>query len=214
MRPRGLPAVFAALVLVACRDEAHPAPPAPVEPPVTTPLSIPEGPVSGRVHGAPFTMRDARYVVDKRVGYAHTDILLSSGSAESPCAPALPAQSTSVWLRLDGPGRLVTGDLRTGPGHADSWQVHYQAYDGERWLGVGDGSALVSLQEPGADGRLTGGIAVCFPDESRSCVSGSFDAVSCPPSIDQPVRGTPPPEAIPPQYLPRITASASGAPGH
>lgn len=202
--------VVAALALVACRDERRLAAPSLVEPPVTAAQSIPEGPVSGRVHGVPFTTRDARYVVDRRVAYAHTDILLSSGSAESPCAPVVPAQSTSIWLRLDGPGRIATGDVRTGPGQVGEWQVHYQVYDGdgEAWSGVGGGSALVSLQEPGPDGRLSGGIAVCFPDEAKSCVSGSFDAVSCPPSIDQPVRGTPPPEAIPPQYLQRVAGSS------
>ncbi len=45
---------------------------------------------------------------------------------------------------------------------------------------------------------------MCFPDETKSCVSGSFDAVACPASIDQPVRGTPPAEAIPPAYLKRV----------
>jgi hypothetical protein len=99
--------------------------------------------------------------------------------------------------------------VRTGPGRTGTWRVYYQVYDGETWSGAGDGSALVSLQEPGPDGRLTGGLAVCFPDDAKSCVSGSFDAVSCPPSIDQPVRGTPPPEAVPPQYLQRVSASSS-----
>jgi hypothetical protein len=213
MNPRGRQAlahavaVAVALALVACREERHLAPPAHVDPPVTTPQSIPEGPVSGRIHGAPFTMRDARYVVDKRVAYAHTDILLSSGSAESPCAPAVPAQSTTVWLRLEGPGRIAAGDARTGPGQTGAWRVHYQVFDGEAWSGVGDGSALVSLAEPGPDGRLSGGLAVCFPDETKSCVAGSFDAVSCPPSIDQPVRGTPPPEAVPPQYRERVSGA-------
>jgi len=206
MRRPGWTPVIAALALAACRDEVHPAPPTSVEPPVTTTQSIPDGPVSGRIHGAPFTMRDARYVVDRRMAYEHTDVLLSSGSAESACAPVSPAQSTMVWLRLDGPGKIGIADVRTGPGRTGTWQVHYQAYDGEKWIGVGDGSALVSLNEPGPDGRLTGGIAVCFPDDARSCASGSFDATSCPPSIDQPVRGTPPPEAVPPQYLQRVGA--------
>jgi len=203
--------IVAALALIACRDESHPAPSKPVEPPMTSPESIPDAPVTGLLHGAPFTMRDARYVVDRRVGYAHTDILLSSGTAESSCAPVSPAQSTGVWLRLDGPGKIETADVRVGPGKEGSWSVHYQAYDGEAWVGAGEGSALVSLHEPGPDGRLPGRVAVCFPQDTKSCVSGSFEAVSCPPTIDQPVHGTPPPEAIPPQYLHRVTASASAA---
>jgi hypothetical protein len=209
MRAQGQALLLGFAALVACRDEAHPAAPRAVEPPMLSPQSIPEAPVTGRLHGTPFTMRDARYVIDRRVGDAHTDLLLSSGAAESACAPVSPMQSSSVWLRLEGPGKIETADVRTGPGQPAAWSVHYQVYDGEAWLGVGDGSALVSLHEPGPDGHLSGGIAVCFPDDAKSCVSGSFDAVGCPPSIDQPVRGAPPPEAIPPQYLQRVSASAS-----
>jgi hypothetical protein len=193
------------LGLVACRDELHATPAKPLEPPVLTPESIPEAPVSGRIHGEPFAMREARYIVDRRVAYAHTDILLSSGTAESACAPVAPAQSTSLWLRLDGPAKIETTTARVGPGKDGPWSVHYQVYDGAAWSGVGEGSALLSLHEPGPDGKLSGGIAVCFADDAKSCVSGSFDATSCPPTVDQPVRGSPPPEAIPPQYLQRVS---------
>jgi hypothetical protein len=201
--------LVAALSLFACRDEVHPAAARPVEPPVSTPESIPEAPVTGLIHGTPFAMRDARYVVDRRVGYAHTDLLLSAGTAESACAPVSPAQSTSVWLRLEGPGKIETADVRVGPGKAVTWSAHYQVFDGQTWIGAGEGSALVSLHEPGPDGRLSGGIAVCFPDDAKSCVSGSFEAMGCPAMIDQPVRGSPPPEAVPPQYLQKVTAAGS-----
>jgi hypothetical protein len=207
MRPHVLPAVFAVLAfaaLAACRDEAHPPPAAAVEPPVASPEAIPDAPVSGRVHGAPFVLRDARYVEDRRPGYGHTDIVLSTGAAETTCAPVSPGTSTSVWLRLEGAGRIQSANVRAGPGAATPWSVHYQVFDGGAWLGVGEGSALVTLHEPGPDGRIAGGIAVCFPDESKSCVSGSFDAVACPPRIDQAVRGTLPPEAIPPEYQKRV----------
>jgi hypothetical protein len=207
--PRPSFLAFGVVALLGCRDEVHATPAKPLEPPILAPEAIPEAPVSGRIHGAPFAMRDARYVVDRRVAYAHTDILLSAGTAESACAPVTPAQSTSVWLRLDGPAKIETTSARVGPGKEGSWSVHYQLFDGEAWIGAGEGSALLSLHEPGPDGKLSGGIAVCFSDDAKSCVSGSFDATSCPPSIDQPVRGTPPPEAIPPQYLQRVSAAAS-----
>lgn len=215
MRGAG-PVLFAALAaLLGCRDELHPPAPKPVEPPIGSPESIPDAPVSGRLHGAPFAMRDARYVVDRRVAYAHTDILLSAGTAENACGPITPPQGPSVWLRLDGPGKIASTSGRVGPGAdgtgAATWQVHYQLYDGERWIGQGDGTALLVLREPGADGRLSGGIAVCFPDDDKSCVQGSFDALACPPTIDQPVRGTPAPEAIPPQFAPKLVPAASGA---
>ncbi len=200
------------VVLAACRDEAHPAPGTPVEPPLSSPEAIPDAPVSGRIHGAPFALRDARYVIDRRVGYAHTDIVLSAGTAEAACAPVAPRESTSVWLRMDGPGKIATERGRVGPGGEGTWRVHYQVHDQTGWSGVGEGAAVLVLHEPGPDGRLSGGLAVCFSDEAKSCVSGSFDALGCPPTIDQPVRGTPPPEAVPPQYLKRIEAPAPPAP--
>lgn len=196
-------ALLAVLVVAACRAEQKPSPAAAREPPVSSPEGIPDAPLSGTIHGRPFVLRDARYVPDRRPGYAHTDILLSSGTADSACAPVVPATATSVWLRLEGPDPIEATSTRTGPGTTSRWSVHYQAFDG-RWLGVGDGSALVSLQAPAPDGRVAGGLAVCFSDDERSCVSGSFDAVACPPRIDQPVRGTPPSEAVPPEYARRM----------
>ncbi len=207
MKPPRVMTLVAAhtLVLLACRDEAHPSPVRPIDPPVSSPGAIPDAPVSGRIHGAPFALRDARYVIDRRVGYAHTDVLLSSGTSEGACGPVMPSQSTTLWLRLEGPGKLTSTSVRLGPGAESAWQVHYQVFDHGAWTGAGDGSALLVVHEPGADGRLSGGIAVCFPDASKSCVSGSFEAVGCPTTLDQAVRGTPPPEAIPQQYLQRVS---------
>jgi hypothetical protein len=201
----------ASLALVsACRDEVlRPASRA-VEPPVVSASAIPDAPVNGTVHGAQFVLRDARYVVDRRVGFAHTDIKLSAGKAESPCGPILPGHATSIWLRLEGEPALGPPDFKLAPGEDGPWSVHYQAFDGDAWMGVGEGSAIVSLREPGPDGRLSGGIGVCFMDDRKSCVSGSFEAMSCPPSIDQPVRGAVQPEAIPPRY--RLKMFDAGAP--
>ncbi len=197
------------MVLVAsCRDELTPPPSVRVEPPVASPEAIPDALVSGRVRGATFVAREARYIVDRRPGYAHTDIVLSSGAAESPCGPISPPTSASVWLRLEGSDPIRSTSLRVGAQGPSAWQVHYQVFDGTAWAGVGGGVALLVLQEPGPDGRVTGGLAACFPDENKSCVSGSFDAVACPPTIDQPVRGTPPPEAIPEAYSRRVLDAA------
>ena len=197
-------AVLAALgALTSCRDEVLRPSPHPVEPPVASPSAIPDAPVNGTVHGAQFVVRDARYVVDRRVGFAHTDIKLSAGKSENPCGPIAPAHATSVWLRLDGEPQLGSKDFKIAPGDQGGWSVHYQAFD-EAWMGVGEGAAVVTLREPGPDGRLSGGIAVCFVDDKKSCVSGSFEALSCPPTIDQPVRGAVQAEAIPPKYRLRM----------
>jgi hypothetical protein len=206
--PLTLPALVGLLAMASCQDEAHPAPVVAVEPPVASPEAIPDAPVSGRIHGAPFVLRDARYVIDRRTGYAHTDIALSSGTTETACAPVSPPTSTTVWLRLEGPDRIESTNARVGPGTPGRWSVHYQVFEENAWVGVGNGSAVVSLHEPGPDGHLSGGLAVCFSDESKSCVSGSFEAVACPSRLDQTVRGTLPPEAIPPAYLQRVLLDA------
>ena len=204
MSRRALWLAAAAVVVAACRDEAHPIAVKPVEPPVASPNAIPDAPVTGTLHGAPFVLRDARYVVDKRIGYEHTDIKLSAAASEGPCGTLSPANAPSVWLRLAGPRKIETKDLVVSPEAPGEWAVHYQVFDGEHWVGEGDGTAVLSLREPGPDGRVSGGIAVCFPGDRKSCVSGSFDAQSCPPRIDQPVRGSPPPEAVPEKYRARM----------
>ncbi len=192
---------FLLVLLGACRPESHAPSRRPVEPPVESPNGIPDAPLNGTVHGTPFTVRDARYVVDRRIGYAHTDILLSSAKADTPCGPLSHTHATSVWLRLEGAGAVEPKDWRLGAAAGGPWSVHYQAFDDNRWAGVGDGDALLSIREATSDGHLTGGLAACFSDDQRSCVSGSFDALNCPVTLDQPVRGAVAPEAIPPRYL-------------
>ncbi len=192
-------AVVLLFALAACREEAHPRH-APAEPPVASPNAIPDAPVNGTLHGTQFVLREARYVVDRRVGYQHTDLVLSAGTAGAPCGPIEPAHATSVWLRLEGEPLARAAEVRLAPGDPGPWSVHYQIWDDDHWLGVGEGGALLAIREPGPDGHLSGGLAVCFSDDKRSCVSGSFDAQSCPPSIDQPVRGALPVEAIPARY--------------
>jgi hypothetical protein len=206
MTPR---AAWIGLVVVAgCRDPL-PAPSAVnVEPPMGSIDGIPTAPVNGTLHGLVFVARDARYIVDRRDGYAHTDIKLSASALEAPCAPFRPDTTSSLWIRIDGPSPLETRDLRVGPGLGRPYSVHYQVHDGERWIGVGNGSALLSLHAPGPDGHVAGAIAVCFPDRDKSCVSGSFDAVSCPSRLDLPARGAPPIEREPPP----TRASSSAAP--
>ena len=212
MKPVARTLALAAL-LAACRSESHPEVHPPAEPPVESPNAIPDAPVNGTVRGAPFTVRDARYVVDRRIGYAHTDIVLSAGKAESACGPINPARATSVWLRLEGGEKIEPKDTRIGGGTAGPWSVHYQVFDGESWTGAGEGSAVLSIRDTTPDGRLTGGLAVCFADGKKSCVSGSFDAVSCPTTLDQAVRGTPAPEAIPSRYLQALRAVDGGGGG-
>jgi hypothetical protein len=207
--PRPLAAAACAAALLACRDDTKAPPQQPADPPVSTPNAVPDAPVSGTLHGAPFVARDMRFVVDDRVGYAHIDIKLSAGKAEEACGAISPERPASVWLRLDGKHDIESKDLRLGPetekNPAENWSVHYQIFEddssGGHWVGMAAKKALLTLRGVSPDGHLAGGLAVCFGDASESCVSGSFNATGCPPRIDQPVRGRPPPEAIPKEYL-------------
>ena len=161
-----------------------------MSPPVESFEAIPDAPVSGVVRGAQFTLRDARYTVDRRMGYAHTDITLSMGTADKPCGEIKPKHATSVWLRLDGPLAVERGQIRLDPKAQIPWSAHYQARENDRWVGNGDGAALLWIQSIGPDGKIAGDVAVCFGDGEKSCVKGAFNAPHCPVSIDEPVRGT------------------------
>ena len=197
-------AVLACALLLACRADTKAPAQKDVDPPVSTEGAIPEAPVSGTIHGAPFVARDARYVVDDRIAYEHVDLLLSAGKSDDACGAIEPRRGASVWLRLE--------KTKIEPKDASSWSVHYQVYEddgsGGHWVGLTAKKALFVLHPVGPDGHLSGGLAVCFGDESGSCVSGSFDATSCPARIDQAVRGTPPPESIPKEYLERMLLDA------
>jgi len=194
-------------MLACCRAESHAEPSPSREPPVESPGAIPDAPLNGTVRGAPFVVRDARYVVDRRLGYAHTDILLSSAKADTPCGPLAQSRATSVWLRLEGAGAVEPKEWRIGPAMESPWSVHYQIFDGESWIGVAANNAVLAIREATPDGHLSGGLASCFPDDDKSCVSGSFEALNCPTSLDQPVRGAVPPEAIPSRYLEAVRSS-------
>ncbi|MFO0757719.1 MAG: hypothetical protein U0359_14575 [Byssovorax sp.] len=199
-----LPALAA--LLFSCKPEAHVTHRDAIEPPVAAADAIPDAPVNGSIRGVPFTIRDARYIADHREGYARVDIKLSAGKAEASCDDVKPNDSTSVWLRLEGKDELVSQNIELRPGKESPWSVHYQVKADGEWIGNGDGSAVIALHAAGADGKLSGGIAVCFADGMKSCVSGSFDAEPCPSRIDAPVRGAQPPEAIPEKYRDKLKA--------
>jgi hypothetical protein len=170
--------------------------------------AIPDAPVSGTLRGVKFVARDARYVPDRRQGFQHTDIKLSAGSAAAACGDVEPAGSPSVWLRLEKSDTVGAQELRLDAASEGPWSVHYQVREGGAWTGSSEASAVVSLRAPAGDGTISGALAVCFADDRSSCVSGSFEAKPCPPSIDAPVRGALPSEAIPEKYRAKALATA------
>ncbi len=223
-RKRLLLSAAVALLGAGCRKELHVTKYAPVEPPVTKIDAIPDAPVSGTLRGASFRLKDARYVVDHRMGYERVDIKLSAGAPESACGPVKPSDASMVWLRREKSDELETQELHLDPSKPGPWSVHYQVHTPDGWVGSAEGYATVTLRASDPDGKLSGGLSVCFSDDQQSCVSGSFDALPCPWGIDKPVRGALVAEAIPEKYRkkwgeggsassePAPSASASAAP--
>ena len=162
------PLLVIALGLAACQDEVHPKAPKDVAPPADSPESIPDAPLTGSIRGVPFKLGDARVVVDHRVNYLHTDIKLSGGSSEAACGEIKPKTPTSIWLRLEGDGKIEPGVLRFEPGKpAGGWSIHYQVRDAERWTGSADGAAILRIRAATPDGLVVGDLAVCFGDGER-----------------------------------------------
>ena len=152
--------------------------------------SIPVAPVSGTIRGKAFGLGSARYFIDRRLGYEHVDIKLSAGKSAEHCSAPLPDDSASVWLRRSGPEPIKSTTIHLASNRREAWEVHYQAMNNGQWVGNGNAEALVVLEPPAADQRLRGEVSVCFADETKSCVLGTFVAEYCPISIDAPIRGT------------------------
>jgi hypothetical protein len=178
--------------------------------------AIPDSPAFGRLLGKDFTVRSARYSVDRRLGSEHADILLVADATEPGCGRDVGAAGPNVWLRHRGKGELTTGEFRIGPGDATSWEIHYEAKEGRTWHGAGDAEGLIVIRKVGPDRRIHAELSACFADRTASCLSGTFIATYCAIPIDEPVRGTlamerPPgrPAAAVPSGVPSSEPSAS-----
>jgi hypothetical protein len=168
----------------------HPSPKMHADPVANSADSIPTAPVSGTIRGKSFGLGSARYFVDRRLGYEKIEIKLSAGKSAEHCSAPLPNDSASVWLRRTGSGPIKSETIRIASNQHEAWEVHYQAEDDGQWVGNGNAEALVVLEPPSADQHLRGELSVCFADETKSCVLGTFVAEYCPISIDAPIRGS------------------------
>jgi hypothetical protein len=173
----------------ACKAEAPPEK-YEVEPPPTSADTIPESPLSGKIAGADFKIGNARYYVDRRLGYEKVDIKLSAGTSEDPCGQINPRESTMVWVRHTGPEPMQKLQATIDPKQPGPWEAHYQVHVEKNWAGNGTASALVVINDVSPDMSLHGELKVCFADKDKSCVAGTFVATYCPIRIDSPVRGT------------------------
>jgi hypothetical protein len=203
-------AILGAALSLRCQPEQHVTPHKPVTAPVDNVGAIPDAQLAGTLRGVKFVVKDARYTLDHRMGFHRADIRLSAGAAETPCGPIKPDGSPSVWLRLEGSDAIATQDLAltpgAPPGERAPWSVHYQLRENDAWTGSGDAAVVGTLRASAGDGIVSGALAVCFADDRGSCVSGSFEALPCPYTIDAPVRGAQPAEAVPEKYKPKLKA--------
>lgn len=196
-RPRArvqlaLPSFVAVVALAGaaagCKGKAPP-PSFDVKPQHDSATTIPGGAIMGKLRKQPFTVSDARYYIDHRMGYEKVTIYLSAGKAERACEPVAPDKAPSLWLRRKGNGGIPNGEERLVAGQPSEWELHYQVHEHEKWVGNGDASALVVLAPDAAGNRIKGSLSACFADGLESCVSGSFVAEMCPIVIDAQVRG-------------------------
>lgn len=189
-------ATLACAAAFGCSPAEASAPEQPAAAPTSTD-AIPSGVLAGSLASRPFALKSARYHIDRRFGYDQLQLGLSGGEASGPCGePA--AHAASVWLRRRGSERITATTVRLAPGEKNAWQVHYQVHGDHGWVGNGDASALIAIQEVRADEKLTGELWACFVDREKSCVSGRFRAEYCPERLDAPVRGSESMERLPP----------------
>jgi hypothetical protein len=193
----GLVACIALSGFSACKEERARPKFAPEPAPASAEV-LPQGPVSGKIRDQVFKLGNARYYVDRRLGYEKVDIKLSAGTSEEPCGQVTPKDSTMVWLRRTGPEPLTATEARVEPDQPGPWEAHYQVRGEHNWEGNGDASALIVIREVSPDMTLHGELKACFGDAEKSCVAGKFDAKYCPIRIDSPVRGTEAMERPPP----------------
>jgi len=183
-------APVALLVVLACSEQSSSvSPPAPASAP-TPPRSvdsIPTGPVSGKLGGVPFELKNAHYVVQRRER-PHLDIRLSPEGGDHPCSDIVDTSQPSLWLRQAPKTDIQPGEHRLVPGQAGTWEVHYQVKENGRWRGSGRASALLAVRKLGPDLRIHGDLWACFADGQNSCVSGSFVAHYCESATHAPLR--------------------------
>lgn len=199
----------ASLLVFAC---GHSRADGPVKEPPEAPTSvdsIPVAPLEGKLGGEPFTFKSGRYTVDQRPGYEKIDIKLYDVSSESRCG-AIPGKPASVWLRRRGPARVAPETARIDAKKGGEWEVHYQRFDDERWMGKGEANALLGIDDVGPDMKIDGELSACFRDSAGSCVRGHFSAVYCQIHIDAPVRGTDVMERPPSKPLKEVPSAGPG----
>lgn len=156
------------------------------------PSAIPVRPVEGTLAGAPFTVHDARFRIDRRPGYEGIDLRLSPGDASAPCAALPEADGAGVWIHFGERTTLEPATIRVKPGTKGEAEAHLFLRREGKWFGNGDAAMLLVIKSFDPAFGMEGDLSVCFADEAKSCVSGSFNAAACPDPLEDSPRTFPP----------------------
>ena len=140
-------------------------------------------PVEGRIHGAPFSVADAFFRVVRVPDRERTDIVLAGEKADA-CGLPVRREGTRVVLRFPRVTALETGTLTfDGTPEPGAPFLLYEAEVDRRWVGVGNATARVAVDDVGHS-TIAGRIDACFPDGRESCIRGRFRARRCASRLD------------------------------
>ncbi len=149
---------------------------------------IPLNPVSGKLAGKPFALKDARMHIDRRPGYERVDVLLRAEVATAPCKKLTNEKAAGIWIRFGGVTSVDQKEYRRSPKKPGKTEVHMEVTRDGRWFGNGNSAALLLIEQFDPSSGISGVLSVCFADEARSCASGNFVATYCSNPLDEPPR--------------------------
>lgn len=175
-------AAFALAWIAGCGEP--PAPPPMPEPSSVELESLGEGAIAGTIGGEAFSAADVRFRVTSFPGRERVDLWIADRPIER-CGLPVQREHTLVWARFAGRTELAAGtyELAGGEGE-DELEVHYERPgEGRSIDAVHRGRARIEITEA-SPARLAGRLRICFADEARSCVGGSFEATPCLSRID------------------------------
>lgn len=143
---------------------------------------IGEGEIAGEIDGEPFRAADVRFRVTSFPGRERVDLWIADRPIER-CGLPLAREETLVWARFSGRTELAPG-VHERTGEDGEFEVHYERPgEGRSLRAAHRGIARIEIARASA-ASVEGRLRVCFADDARSCVGGSFTATPCLSRID------------------------------
>jgi hypothetical protein len=149
--------------------------------------AIPSGPITGMIHGKPFTAKTVRVEQDKDAAV----LVISDTAVDKPTGSLMSDVGADLTfdLKSGAPGQkilTVAAKKEQGKQHA---YFHYTLGGGRgpmsvnpSWgcaLDISEWKVAPDPKEPDVLGTVKGKVAIVFDDEDKSWVAGTFDGVYC-----------------------------------